>query len=208
MRKLMFSCLACLALTIALAPSALAQSFEACQLRSTARFSPGLSTSSQAFNYYFSGELQGCRSSEQPGFGDQSGNIEAGQPVNEQVVNSTTGLTDTVTYVEPVPTGSGSCAASTTSGSALASWADGTFTVISYSTTGAVLSGEVVPSMTLTAANAQPGDPTTFTIMTNRFAGDTVRGLVKVQPEPATACTTAAGATTAEFNGEVVIGSS
>jgi hypothetical protein len=108
MRKLMLSCLGCLALTLlVLAPSAFAQSAEGCKLSGKAHFTPGLSSSSQAFTYDFSGELFGCRSSERPGFGDVSGNIEAGQTVNEQVVNSTTGATDTVTYREPVPTGSG-----------------------------------------------------------------------------------------------------
>jgi hypothetical protein len=199
MRKLIFGCVAVLMLLIA--PSA--QSSQVCKLQSTAHFNPGLSLNSQAFAYNFSGELFGCRSSEQPGVSEGSGNIEAGQPVEEQVLNSITGLTDMVTYQEPVPTGSGTCAASTTSGSALTSWANGTFTVLSYSTTGGVLSGGVVPSMTLPAVNAQPGDPTTFTFTTNRFAGDSIHGIANVEPLPRTACAT--GAANGEIDGDVVI---
>jgi hypothetical protein len=62
--------------------------------------------------------------------------------------------------------------------------------------------------MTLTAVNAQPGDPTTFTIMTNRFAGDSVLGLVTIEPTEPTACTTSSGATTAELIGTATIDSS
>jgi len=210
----MLSCFGCVALTLlVLAPSAFAQSVDGCETQSTAEFTPGVTSSSQAFTYAFTGKLQECRSSESGVGLNISGNFEAGQTVNEQVENSITGETEAVTYQEPVPTGSGGCGDGTTSGIALESWADGTYTVESYSTTGTLegvdlLSGNVVASMTLTAVNAQPGDPTTFTIVTNRFAGDTVLGLLLFKPPELTACTTSTGATTAAISGAVAIGSS
>jgi len=209
LRKLMMlSCLGCLALTlVALAPSAFAEGVTACKMNSSAHYTPGLNTSSKAFTYTFRGQLNGCRSSE-PGGLEGSGSIEAGQTKNEEVVNSTTGATDVVTYQEPVPTGTGSCATSTTTGTALVSWpVAGTFTVESYSTTGgnvSVLSGNVQESMTLTAVNAKPGDPTTFTITTNLLTGDTFSGHLQVEAAASTACTTSAGATSGELNGELL----
>ena len=210
MRKLMMVSLGCLAVTLfVIAPSALASSVGGCQLQGTANFSPGLNSSTQPFSYNFGGALSGCQSSE-AGV-PTSGAVEAGKALAEQVKNSKTGATDTVTYQEPIPSGNGSCGSSTTSGSALVTWADGTHTVVSYSTTGALaavnLSGSVAPSLTLTAVNAQEGDPTTFTIATNRFAGDSASGLLLFQPPEPTACNTSAGATTAAISGAVSLSS-
>ena len=210
MRKLMIVSLGCLALTVfAIVPSAFASSAGGCQLQGTANFAPGLSSSTQPFSYNFGGSLSGCQSSE-AGV-PTSGTVEAGKTVAEQVKNSKTGATDTVTYQEPVPSGSGGCGSSTTSGAALITWADGTHTVVSYSTTGALaavnLSGSVAPSLTLTAVNAPEGDPTTFTIATNRFAGDSASGLLLFQPPEPTACNTSTGATTAAISGAVSLSS-
>ena len=210
MRKLILGVLGCLAATLfVIAPSALASSVGGCQLQGTANFSPGLSSSSQPFSYNFGGNLSGCQSSE-AGV-PTSGTVEAGKTLVEQVKNAKTGATDTVTYQEPIPSGSGGCASSTTSGSALLTWSDGTHTVVSYSTTGALagvnLSGTVAPSMTLTAVSAPEGDPTTFTIATNRFAGDSASGLLVFQPPEPTACNTPAGATTAAISGAVGLSS-
>src|SRR5207237_8119680 len=160
---------------------------------------PGLNTSMQPFSNSLGVPLSSCQSSE-AGV-PTSGALEAGKTLAEQVKNSKTGATDTVTYQEPISTGSGSCGSSTTSGSSLVTWADGTHTVVSYSTTGALaavnLSGSVAPSLTLTAVNAQEGDPTTFTIATNRFAGDTASGLLLFQPPEPADCNTSTGVTTA-----------
>jgi hypothetical protein len=202
----MLGCLGCLAVSLfVLAPSAFASSVGGCQLQGTANFTPGLSSNAQPFSYNFGGALTGCNSSE-AGV-PATGTVEAGKTLTEQVTNSKTGTIDTVTYQEPVPTGSGSCASSTTSGSALTTWADGTRTVESYTTTGALaavhLSGSVAPNMTLTAVNAKEGDPTTFTITTNRFAGDTANGLLLFQPPEPTACNTPTGATSAAISGAV-----
>lgn len=210
MRKLMLGCFGCLAVMLFVVPSSvLAQSAGGCQLQGTANFTPGLSSSSQSFSYNFGGNLTGCKSSE-AGV-PTSGTVAAGQTVTEQVKNSKTGATDTVTYQEPVPTGSGGCGSSTTSGSALTTWSDGTQTVESYSTTGALaavdLSGSVFPSMTLTAVNPPEGDPTTFTITTTRFAGDAASGLLLFQPPEPTACNTPTGATVAAISGAVSLSS-
>jgi hypothetical protein len=211
LRKFIWAFVACLGLTASVfAASASAAAGGGCQLQGTANLSPGLNSSSQPFSYNFGGNLSGCQSSEAGS--PASGTVAAGQTVAEQVTNSITGATDTVTYQEPVPTGSGGCGSSTTSGSALVTWADGTHTVFSYSTTGAlaavVLTGSVSPSMTLTATNAQAGDPTTFTIATNRYSGDSTAGLLAFQPPDPTACTTSAGATIAAISGAVALGGS
>jgi hypothetical protein len=190
-------------------PSAGAASAGGCQLQGTANFSPGLSsTSSQPFSYGFSGTLSGCQSSESGV--PSSGTVSAGQNLTEQVFNSLTGGTDTVIYREPVPTGSGGCSNSTTAGSALVTWADGTYTVVSYSTTGALaavsLSGKPIGEMTLTAVNAQPGDPETYTISTTntfQLIETEVAGLFAFQPPEPTACTTSTGVTTAAISGTV-----
>ena len=145
--------LACAAVAAAavLSTSAMAASGGGCQLQGTANLSPGLNNSSQNFSYSFSGALSGCQSN--VAGAPTSGTVEAGKTVTAQVVNSITGATDTVTYQEPIPTGTGGCASSTTAGTAIANWADGTKTVISYTTTGALaavsLTGNVVPSVTL-----------------------------------------------------------
>jgi hypothetical protein len=196
---------ACLAAMALVAPAASAQSVGGCQLQGTANFSPGLGSNSQPFTYSFGGNLSGCQSS-QSGV-PLSGTEAAGQTLTEQVHNSVTGATDTVTYQEPVPTGTGGCASSTTSGESLTTWADGSTTVVSYTTTGAAaavqLSGTVVPSMTLTAVNAQSGDPTMLTINTTRYAGDSANGLLTFQPPDPTACSTATGVTSAAISGGI-----
>src|SRR2546429_2847007 len=93
----MMAGLRCLALTLfSIAPSAFASSVGGCQLQGTANFSPGLNSSAQPFSYNFGGNLTGCQSSE-AGV-PESGMVEAGKTLAEQVKNSKTGATDTVTY--------------------------------------------------------------------------------------------------------------
>jgi hypothetical protein len=198
----LFGCLAAVGL---FASTASAQTAGGCQLQGTASFSPGLGATSQPFSYGFTGNLTGCQSS-QSGV-PTSGTVAAGQQLNEQVTNSVTGATDTVTYQEPLATGTGGCASSTTKGTALTTWADGSTSVLTYSTTGAAaavqLSGSVAPSMTLTAVNAATGDPTTYTISTTRYAGDSAGGVLAFQPPDPTACNTSAGVTTAGISGGI-----
>lgn len=198
------------AIAAAAAGPAGAASGGGCQLQGSGSFNPGLGASSKAFTYSFSGNLTGCQSS--TAGAPATGTVEAGKTVTAQVVNSTTGATDTVTYQEPVPSGTGGCTNSTTSGIGIVRWSDGTVSVLSYSTTGAAaavnLSGSVVPSVTLTATNAQPGDPTTLTISTTRYAGSSSQGVLAFQPPDPTACNTTAGVTTAGISGFVGLGSS
>jgi len=193
-------------LGLALTSSASAQSGGGCQLQGSANFSPGLTNTSQNFTYSFAGNLSGCQSN--IAGAPTSGTVQAGKTLTEQVTNTITGATDTVTYQEPVPTGTGSCASSTTNGTAIVFWADGTTTVVGYSTTGAAaavhLNGSVSSSVTLTATNAQPGDPTTFTINTTRYAGYSATGALTFQPPDPTACG-GAGVTTAGISGLVTL---
>lgn len=209
-RFIVGSCMCLAAASVAIASSASAQSLGGCELKGTASFAPGLNTSSQAFAYGFEGALSGCKSSESGA--PAGGEVEAGKTLTEQVKNSITGATDSVTYQEPAASGSGGCASSTTSGVALVTWSDGSHTVISYSTVGALaavrLSGSVAESITLNATNAKEGDPSTYTISTSRFAGDSSNGLLAFQPPEPTACNSSAGTSTAAISGLVSLGSS
>ena len=208
-------------LVLAMLPaSAGAASGGVCQLAGTAAFNPGLTNTSGNFGYSFSGALSGCQSSDATA--PTSGNVEAGKTVtvsyNWSYVDST-GVTHSgtanATYQEPVPTGSGSCGSSTTAGTAIVTWADGTKTVETYSTTGAAaavnLSGSVVPSATLNLASytgpTQAPPASTDTVATTRYAGDTSQGLLAFQPPDPTLCSTT-GVTTAAISGEVGLGSS
>lgn len=205
MRRATIALAGCMAALAAFASTAAAQNVGGCQLQGTASFTPGLGATSQPFSYGFTGNLTGCQSS-QSGV-PTSGTVSAGQQLNEQVTNSVTGATDTVTYQEPVATGTGGCTNSNTKGTALTTWADGSTTVLTYSTTGAAaavqLSGSVAPSMTLTAVNAASGDPTTYTISTTRYSGDSAGGVLAFQPPDPTACNTSAGVTTAGISGGI-----
>jgi hypothetical protein len=152
-----------------------------CQLQGTANFSPGLTNTAQNFTYSFTGNLTNCQSS-------------SGGPASGTVFAGTNGL--------PVPTGNGSCASSTTQGIAVAQWADGTTTVVSYSTTGAAaavgLQGTVIASVTSSTG-------TTYT--TTRYAGDSALGTLAFQPPDPTACAST-GVISATISGSVDLGSS
>jgi hypothetical protein len=110
-------------------------------------------------------------------------------------------------FQEPAASGSGGCSNSTTSGIAIATWADATQTVIEYSTTGAAaavhLSGKAIPSVTLPAINPKPGQPTSTTINTTRYGGQASTGALAFQPPDPTACNSPAGVTTAGISGGV-----
>jgi hypothetical protein len=181
-----------------------------CQLQGSASFSPGLGATSKAFTYSFAGDLTGCQST--VAGAPTAGKVEAGKTVTRDYTDPTTGLTHTVTYQEPIGKGTGGCSNSTTSGTGIVTWSDGTVTVLTYSTTGAAaavnLSGSVAPSVALTALDAQPGDPTTITISTTRYAGYSSQGALAFQPPDPTACNTPAGVTTAGISGFVGLGSS
>jgi len=123
-----------------------------CTLAGAANLSPGLSTTSQAFQYAFAGSLSSCASTDST---IASGMVFAGSPAG------------TITGSGPFPTGSGSCASSTTSGVAVVQWNNGKTTVISYSTTGAlaevalqgsVIASTVVNGITYTTTEFAPGE--------------------------------------------------
>ncbi len=185
-------------LGVAFAAPASAQSLGGCQLDGDANFTPGLSTSDQDFTYDFGGDLSSCQSTESGA--PTSGTVEAGK-----VLTDSTGQR----FQEPVPTGNGSCGHSTTSGTAIVTWADGSQTVVDYDTTGAAaavnLSGTVVDSVTLPAIDPQPGQPTSKTITTTRYAGQSALGLLAFEPPDPTACA-GAGVTTAGIGGAIGLG--
>jgi hypothetical protein len=183
-------------LALAFTGSAAAATTGGCHLQGNASFSPGLNSSSKPFSYSFGGQLSSCQSS--TAGTPASGSVEAGR-----VYTDATGEQ----FQEPVSTGTGGCANSTTSGTAIVTWADGTATVVQYTTTGAAaavhLSGKVVPSVTLQAINPQPGQPTSTTISTTRFAGATALGGLTFQPPDPTACNTPVGVTAAAIDGAI-----
>jgi hypothetical protein len=199
-RRLVLGALAC-ALGLLLVPSAAsAQSGGGCQLDGTASFNPGLGNNAQNFAYSFNGSLSGCQSTESGA--PAAGSVSAGEAVT---INGQQ-------FQEPVPSGNGSCVTSTTGGTAIITWADGTKTVENYSTTGAAaavnLQGTVADSVTLQAINTQPGQPTSTTVTTTRYAGDSSFGLLAFEPPDPTACNTPAGVSTAGIQGIVGLGSS
>ena len=210
MRKIALLVIAAAAVAaVAFAGPAGAASGGGCQLQGNGSFSPGLGATAKNFTYSFAGNLTGCNST--TAGAPASGTVEAGKTVAVDLPNTdgTTG-THTVHYQEPVPTGNGGCSNSTTAGIAIAKWADGTTTVIKYSTSGAAaavaLTGSVQPSVTLNATDAQAGDPSTMTVTTTRYAGMSAGGPLAFQPPDPTACNSAAGVTTAGISGFVGLG--
>jgi hypothetical protein len=183
-------------LAIAFTGTAAAATTGGCHLQGSASFSPGLNSSSQPFSYSFGGALSSCQSS--TAGTPTSGSVEAGK-----VYTDSTGQQ----FQEPVSTGNGGCANSTTAGTAIVTWADGTKTVVQYTTTGAAaavkLDGRVVPSVTLPAINPQPGQPTSTTVSSTRYAGATALGGLTFQPPDPTACNTPAGVSTAAIDGVI-----
>src|SRR6476620_6419374 len=121
-RKSMLAGLAAVVALLAFAPTASAASGGGCQLQGTANISPGLNANAQAFTYNFGGNLSGCQSSESGA--PATGTVSAGQAL-------TVGGQQ---FQEPTASGNGSCAKSTTSGIAIGNWADGTNTVVQYTT--------------------------------------------------------------------------
>jgi hypothetical protein len=198
-RKSLLAGLAAFVVLLASAPAASAQSSGGCQLQGTANISPGLNSSARAFTYNFGGNLTGCQSTQAGA--PATGTVSAGQPFT----------VGTQKFQEPVPSGNGSCANSTTSGIAIVSWADGTNTVVQYTTTGALaavqLQGTVIASVTLQAINPAPGQPTSTTVTTTRYAGGSALGTLAFEPPDPTACNTPAGVTQAGISGFIGLSS-
>src|SRR5207249_5539626 len=138
---------------LAVALPAAAQSGSLCALNGTANITPGLSNTDQSFSFTFSGALSTCQS-----------NV-ANAPTQATVGIGQTIIVNGLLAQEPAASGNGSCVTGTGAGIAFTSWADGTMTIVSFTTqsvTGAVdLSGNVIDSVTLPVVNPQPGQPTT-----------------------------------------------
>lgn len=174
------------------AQGASAASTGGCQLKGTASFSPpGLNTTSQPFTYSFGGDLTGCKSTDATA--PATGFVQAGGTYTDPASGNV--------YTLPSSTGTGGCASSTTEGLALVTWADGTRTVETYSTSGAAaavhLEGTVIDSTTL-----QPVDPLDppLTVTTTRYAGASSQGLLAFEATP-TDCQT--GVTSAGIEGVI-----
>jgi len=188
---------AALGTVVALALPAHAQSGGACQLDGTANFTPPLTNSGGNFSYDFGAALSGCQS-------NVAGAPTAGSVNVGKVYTAPTGQR----FQEPRATGNGTCGNGTTQGTALVFWGDGTTTVITYTTSSVAAAvnqqGTVVPSVTLPAINPLPGQPTSITLATTRFNGDTAQGALTFQADP-TLCA-GAGVSSATVSGVVGIG--
>ncbi len=190
------------------ASSAPAAAFEVgCAAQGTASFTPGLGSEKQPYEYTLTGILAGCRSTETNA--PEGATIEAGDQLKMEVKNAITGEMNTATYQEPVPTAQGSCAEINATGILLTTWSDGTHTIIDYNAKGglaAAVKGGVFREVTLTAVEAQEGDPSTITIKTNRLVPlSQVAGALAFLPGEPAACNTPAGFTRAGFTGALVI---
>jgi IPT/TIG domain-containing protein len=199
LRKRLLAVVACAVVALAaLAPSASAQSAGGCELQGTASFTPGLNSEAKAFAYSFNGNLSSCQSS------------EAGAPANGTVSAGEIVTINGQQFQEPIPAGNGSCESSTTAGTAIVTWSDGTTTVVEYSTTGAAaaiqLQGSVVAEVTLQAVNPGPGQPTSINVATTRYANSASVGLLAFQPPDPTACNTPAGVSSAGISGFIGLG--
>lgn len=197
-------------LQVANAPVGTAASGGGCNVQGTANLTPGLNNSAQPFTYTFSGGLSSCRSSDASA--PATGGIGAGQlyqavtssgpdPANPLVT-----ITHTEHFYEPVSTGNGGCASSTTSGVAFITWADNTITVFNYTTSGALaavaLQGSVLSSIALSAPDhLYTWEPTTVTVTTTRYNGASANAALAFQPPDPTACNTPSGATSAAISG-------
>lgn len=177
------------------APSAMAQAGHGCTLDGQAKFSTGLNTTAKDFNYTFTGDLANCQSL--PASNEASGKVIAGVPINVGGVE----------YATPVPSGNGGCMSSTTSGTAIVTWASGARTIVNYTTSGVLaavaLQGSVVPSLTLTATD---GSGRTTTITSNKFQGYGSAGPVLFDPPDPAACNTATGVLQARIIGFLGLG--
>ena len=166
---------------LAAAPGAMAQQGGLCQLAGQANFSPSISATSQPFSYSFTGTLSNCQSS-----------VKA--PTGGTIAVGTNGL--------PAASATGSCATSTTSGTAVITWNTGTTTVEQYSTTGVtgavVIQGSVISSVsTSTGTTYTTNEPSTP-------VGEGAGGLVTFQPPNPQGCSPGGGGvSSAAINGVV-----
>jgi hypothetical protein len=161
-----------------------------CRVRADAVLTPGLTLTSQPFTYHYKGTLTGCAYTGKGAPG--GGSITAGEQIT---INGRR-------YQEPVPTGTGSCLGTSTTGYDFARWADGTQTIVKFTTTSAGagatnLAGSIVPKLTLPPVGGA-GPSTTF--KTTRFIGQQAFGTLKFQASDPALCGTS-GLTAAHITG-------
>lgn len=182
---------------LAFAPSASAASGGACQLKGTASFGSGLGTTAKPFDYSFNGALTNCQSN--VAGAPTSGTVSAGEIYTDPATGKQ--------YQMPKSQGNGSCASSTTSGTAVAFWADGSRTIVSYNTTGAAaavhLEGSVAVSVTLNPVN--PLDAP-LTLVTTRYGGYAATGGLVFEATPQD-CASSTGVLAAGIEGAISLSS-
>jgi hypothetical protein len=170
-RKSTLLALPAVALAVAaLAPVAVAAQLAAggCQISAHATLSPGLTLGSKTFTYHYSGKLFGCVYTGK--HAGSRGVISAGEAIR----------IGGRLYQEPVPSGTGSCLSTATTGYDFARWSNGTQTIVQFSTTGGSggthLFGTIVPKLTLAAIHPGAGAPKSATFKTTEFLGQTAVG--------------------------------
>jgi hypothetical protein len=195
-----------------------------CTLAGAADFSPNGPGVQTSFGYSLTGTLTNCQSSRAGAPTD--GVIEVGQVITAAVpvtLADGTVVQGTASYQAPIATGTGtlpanSCAAGSTAGNALITWADGSTSVVDYTTTSAgpavSLEGTVVDSLTATLVpgSTSPSGtaPATHTISSTSTAvpvGDGAQGVVAFTTEAPDGCTTEAGLAAVAVEGVVGVGS-
>lgn len=162
-----------------------------CQLNGNASFDQGLGQTNRPFTYSFTGNLTGCQST------------DAGAPATGTVQAGGIYTVGGVAYKLDQSTGTGGCSNSTTAGVAITDWADGTRTLIKYTTTGAAaavsLSGSVLSSLVLHPVDTTLPD---LTITTTRYAGASPTGALAFEANPPD-CLSATGVKQAGIAGTI-----
>ena len=154
-------------------------------------FVSGLTLTPKPFTYHYSGRLTGCAYTKAGA--PTGGTITSGEPIK----------IGAKTYQEPIPSGTGTCLATTTTGYDFAKWADGTQTIVRFETnstgdgTGTHLYGEIVPSLTLKTLDGSGS--TVF--RSNRFLGQVAVGKLIFTPKDASQCQSEPGLQEVDISG-------
>jgi hypothetical protein len=161
-----------------------------CRVQADAALSPGLTLAAQPFTYHYKGTLSGCAYTGKGA--PKGGTITAGEQIT---INGRR-------YQEPVPTGTGTCLGTSTTGYDFARWADGTQTIVKFTTESAGagvtnLFGTIVPKLTLPAVG-NAGASTTF--KTTRFVGQQAFGTLAFHASDPSLCNSS-GLTAAHITG-------
>jgi hypothetical protein len=159
-----------------------------CRVSAQATIEPGLTFQDQTFTYHYSGKLSGCSYTTKRA--PKGGTITAGETIK----------IGGKTYQEPKPEANGSCLGTTSTGYDFAKWADGTQTIVQFSTKpgsgGTQLTGMTIPTLKLTSADGQ----STATFRSTRFVNQYVIGQLKFTPSDASLCGSS-GLTSATITG-------